>query len=69
MNSQILSRKKHIDISYMFVREAQARGEISVVYVNTDDQLADVLTKALQRERFRLLRFNLGCVDSQQQLF
>jgi hypothetical protein len=40
-------RTKHIDISYHFVREKVASGEITVIYTPTDDMTADVLTKAL----------------------
>jgi hypothetical protein len=40
-------RTKHIDISYHFVREKVASGEITVIYTPTDDMTADILTKAL----------------------
>jgi hypothetical protein len=39
-------RTKHIDISYHFVRERVASGEIKVIYTPTDDMTADILTKA-----------------------
>jgi hypothetical protein len=41
-------RSKHIDTWRYFVREAVTNGEIQLVYVNTEDQLADGMTKALQ---------------------
>ena len=42
-------RSKHIDTRRYFVREAVTNGEIELVYVNTEDQLADgIMTKALQ---------------------
>jgi hypothetical protein len=40
-------RTKHIDISYHFVREKVASGEITVIWTPTDDMTADILTKAL----------------------
>ena len=40
-------RSKHIDTWRYFVKEAVINGEIELVYVNTEDQLADRMTKAL----------------------
>ena len=37
-------RSKHIDTRRYFVREAVTNGEIELVYVNTEDQLADGMT-------------------------
>jgi hypothetical protein len=41
-------RSKHIDTWCYFVRETVTNGEIELVYVNTKDQLADGMMKALQ---------------------
>jgi hypothetical protein len=41
------ARTKHIDTRYHFVRDVEARGEISLAYCPTDDMTADILTKAL----------------------
>lgn len=49
INSQMHARTKHIDIAYMFIRDAYKRGVIRVLYVPTADQAADVFTKALAR--------------------
>ena len=48
---QIHDRTKHIDIRYHFVREAAERGLIAIDYVPTANMRADILTKALPRER------------------
>jgi hypothetical protein len=40
-------RTKHIDVKFHYVREQVARGVVQVVAVRTDEQHADVLTKAL----------------------
>jgi hypothetical protein len=37
------SRTKHIDIRYHFLRDHQQKGDIKIVYVNTQNQLADIL--------------------------
>jgi hypothetical protein len=49
-------RTKHIDIRYHFVREKTASDEIKLVYVPTDKQLADLLTKPLDRIKVERLR-------------
>jgi hypothetical protein len=41
------ARTKHIDTRFHFVRDVEARGEISLAYCPTDDMTADILTKAL----------------------
>jgi hypothetical protein len=45
--SEYRRRTKHIDISYHFVREKVASGEIVVIYTPTNDVTADILRKAL----------------------
>ena len=49
-------RTKHIDIRYHFVRERVESGDIKLTYVGTEHQLADLLTKPLNRERVQKLR-------------
>jgi hypothetical protein len=49
-------RTKHIDVRYHFVRERIECGELKVVYVSTEHQLADLLTKALERVKLERLR-------------
>jgi hypothetical protein len=39
---------KHINIPYHYVREAMENGDLQLDYVQTDSNLADVFTKALQ---------------------
>lgn len=46
------SRTKHIDIRHHFVREHIASGAIRLVWVSTNDQSADILTKSLRRVQF-----------------
>ena len=41
-------------------RDSQAAGEISLAYVPTQDNLADLFTKALPREKFEAFRKALG---------
>ena len=52
------SRTKHIDLRYHFVREAVEENKIKFDYVLTDENVADIFTKALPRPRF------MGFVES-----
>ncbi|KAF7376711.1 Transcription factor [Mycena sanguinolenta] len=57
-NGVMNSRNKHIDLRYHYIRDAVDNGTVSLTYMPTDNQVADVLTKALPRtklERFRAL--------------
>ena len=49
------ARTKHIDVQYHFSREKVESKDIEVVYVPTEDMVADALTKALPRPRFTKL--------------
>ena len=42
-------RSKHIEIRYHFIRDQVQRGAVQLQYIPTDDQVADILTKALPR--------------------
>ncbi|KAL0379259.1 UNVERIFIED_CONTAM: Retrovirus-related Pol polyprotein from transposon RE1 [Sesamum radiatum] len=54
------NRTKHIDIKYNALREATTRGEIELKYCSTEEQLADMFTKALPRDKFEELRTKIG---------
>lgn len=53
-------RSKHIDTRYHFIRECIAKKEMELIYVKTQDQVADIFTKSLKFEDFRRLRGRLG---------
>jgi hypothetical protein len=41
-------RSKHIELRYHFIRDCIEKGFIDADYINTKDQLADILTKTLR---------------------
>ena len=53
-------RTKHFKIKLFFLRETQREGEVKLIYCRTEDQSADILTKALPMTRFEVLRNKLG---------
>ena len=54
------SRTKHIDIRHHFVREQVAAGIIVMKHIDTEDMVADILTKPLARDRHHKLLKLLG---------
>ena len=48
-NPVLHDRTKHIDIRYHFVRELVQGLQISVVYIETKQMIADLLTKAVTK--------------------
>ena len=42
-----LSKSKYIDVRYHFLRELVGKGGLSVKYLRTEDQQADILTNAI----------------------
>jgi len=61
-NPAFHQRTKHIDVRLFFIRDAQESGKVDVTYVSTDQQLADIFTKALAVPRFEKLRSALSIV-------
>ena len=42
-------RSKHIEIRYHFIQDYVQRGAVSLQYISTNEQVADILTKSLRR--------------------
>ena len=57
------SRTKHISIKYHFIREAETNREIKLKHCKTEEQPADIFTKALPREKFEKLRDYIGVTE------
>jgi hypothetical protein len=56
-------RSKHIRVRYHFIRGCLEEGNFKACYINTRDQLADLLTKPLGRIRFLELCSRIGMVQ------
>jgi hypothetical protein len=50
-NPEFHDRTKHIDVCYHFLQQKVDGGEIKLKYIPTGDQVADVLTMGLAREK------------------
>ena len=62
-NPEFHKRTKHMDVRYHFIRERIESGELKVEYLCTENQKADIFTKALPRERFCMLRESVGIIE------
>ena len=55
-NHKYRPRTKHISVKHHHFRDYVTRGEILISKVGTEDQLADILTKPVNKETLVLLR-------------
>jgi hypothetical protein len=53
-------RSKHIRIKYHFIRDCLEDGSIKASHITTTDQLADILTKSLEKSKFQEMRERIG---------
>jgi hypothetical protein len=59
-NPTFHARTKHIDIQHHYVRERLEDGNIELVYCNTNDMVADILTKALSKDKVTSFSQSMG---------
>lgn len=59
-NPEHHARSKHIHIRHHYVREQVLLGTVKFEYVSTNEMTADILTKALSRDRHALLTKKMG---------
>nr|GFA18673.1 putative ribonuclease H-like domain-containing protein [Tanacetum cinerariifolium] len=57
------SKTKHIEIRHHFIRDAYEKKLIQVLKIHTDDNVADLLTKAFDVSRFNFLVVNIGLLN------
>jgi hypothetical protein len=61
-NPMFHDRSKHIEIRYHFIHDWVQRGEVQLQYVSTDDQVGNILTKALPRGKHVYFIDKMGLV-------
>ncbi|KAJ9567533.1 hypothetical protein OSB04_003499 [Centaurea solstitialis] len=59
------SKTKHIEIKYHFIRDCNEKKLVQVLKVHTDDQYADLFTKAFDVGRFTFLVTGVGMMNSE----
>jgi hypothetical protein len=62
-NLALCGKSKHIEVKYHLVRECAEQRMLEVREVRTQDQLGDILMKALGRLKFQEMRARIGMVD------
>ena len=60
------SRTKHIEIRHYFLRDHVKKWDISLNFVSTEKQLADIFTKPLNEEQFTKTRHELRMINIAQ---
>eukprot|EP00253_Pinus_taeda_P010861 PITA_10861 len=63
-NPVLHDRSKHIDIIYHFIRDYVQKEAEKLEYISTDEQVADVLTKSLPRDKHVHFRDKMGVVKN-----
>ena len=58
------ARTKHIEIQHHFVREKIQSKEIDLIHCNTDENMVDIFTKPLGKEKFEVFREMLRVVEN-----
>ncbi|GLT43009.1 hypothetical protein SLA2020_169860 [Shorea laevis] len=53
-------RTRHIKVKYHSIREAENDNEVQLIHCSSEEQIADIFTKGLQKSRFELLREQVG---------
>ena len=63
-NSVQHSCTKHIDVRHHFLRDHEAKGDILLTDVRSEDQLADIFTEPLNKDVFDRLKNELNVLDA-----
>jgi hypothetical protein len=67
-NPAFHERSKHIRVRYHYVRQCVEEGSVRAEFISTQDQLADIGTKAFGRVRFQELHARIGMVQIKSKL-
>ena len=58
------ARTKHIEVDYHYIREKVLNKDITISFISTLDQIADIFTKELSSTRFLFLKSKLKVIPS-----
>ena len=64
-NVVVSNRSKHVDVKFHFIRECVLAGKVTIHYLPTEDNAADILTKVLDKVKtgkFRSVLMGLKAV-------
>ena len=61
-NATFHNKSKHIDIKYHYIRELLDKKVISITYINTNENIADIMTKSLNHIKHH--SFTKGILES-----
>jgi len=56
-------KTKHIKVHYHFIKEKVVAKEIDLIHVSTEDQVADIFTKALGTDKLKKFRQMFGVLE------
>ena len=59
-NPVLHSKTKHVKVKYHAVRYYEEKKEIKTLYSYTEEHVADIFTKPLNKAKFEVLRTSLG---------
>ena len=59
-NPQFHTRTKHINIQHHFIRDKVSERAVELQYIKTENQVADSLTKPLNKIKFKRFRKAIG---------
>ena len=62
-NPVFYDKSKHIEIKYHYIRDMVQRGAMKLQYVATDEQIANVLIKLLDKVKFVYFLEKLGVLQ------
>ena len=57
------SRTKHIEVRHHFIRDHVEKGHITLSFISTENQLANIFTKPISPDRFAYIRMELGMLN------
>ena len=58
-------KSKHIKTRYHYIRDMVQRGAVNLQYVAMEEQIADVLTKPLERMKLEYFRERIGVIQNE----